>query len=220
MKSGRLAALSFGQTVRPVTDAAVVEDGGSDQLQQCPRCLYLLHGLATRHRCPECGLEVDRRWRVFGGRLIAASAARPMRVALAVPFAVLSGGCILCLCLLVGRPAIAFEWRIVWTAVLLMGGTAIFLIYAAYAKSNRFVAVGPDGVVVYRGPQRIDTFGWERVGRARYSLMRNTLDIDVDGRPLRLSAFSFFRGNVFAAEECVRYINTFDRPARDRTQAG
>jgi len=40
----------------------------SGLLQVCPVCDYRLAGLPVEYHCPECGLEIDRRWEVFGGR--------------------------------------------------------------------------------------------------------------------------------------------------------
>ncbi len=34
-------------------------------LDCCPRCRYSLVGLPTHHRCPECGLEIERDARLF-----------------------------------------------------------------------------------------------------------------------------------------------------------
>jgi len=35
------------------------------KLKRCPLCRYLLDGLPTRHRCPECGFDYDKRWDVI-----------------------------------------------------------------------------------------------------------------------------------------------------------
>lgn len=41
---------------------------GEHLLNECPFCDYSLEGLPVQHKCPECGREYDRRWRVFGNR--------------------------------------------------------------------------------------------------------------------------------------------------------
>ena len=47
----------------------MVQSDAAEQglLSTCPACKYALRGLSVEHRCPECGLAFDRRWRVFGG---------------------------------------------------------------------------------------------------------------------------------------------------------
>ncbi|RME36470.1 MAG: hypothetical protein D6788_11525, partial [Planctomycetota bacterium] len=52
----------------------------ADLLDTCPACAYSLVGLPVEHRCPECGMEVDRRWTIFGGRGLTRSVGRPVRL--------------------------------------------------------------------------------------------------------------------------------------------
>ena len=173
----------------------MVENYDTDQLRQCPRCLYFLKGLPREHRCPECGLSIDRRWRVFGGPLIPSRALRPLRIMFAIPFIPLAGVFLLWLYWLVLRPTSVTAWL----TVLLTGGATLFLGWCLCTRPRKFVAVGPRGVVIYHGRKRSEGYAWNRVGKASYNLLRKALDIELDGDRVWLSAYGFFRGSVWAA---------------------
>lgn len=169
-------------------------------LAECPRCRYLLRGLPIEHACPECDLTFDRRWRVFGG-----------------------------------KPMLRTSWRVlIILGIILMSISLVFILYSAVLHRQLyktlpslavlaaiawlyrrvplgFVAVGPGGIALYRGRGQPEVYTWDRIGKADYDLLRKPAFLTLDGISMRLRDFTFFRGDVFEAESCVRCINGFSR---------
>lgn len=176
-------------------------------LESCPRCGYSLKGLPTQHRCPECGLPVDRRWRVFGGRTMRRGNVRAMRVVLGpvafvLGYVVLSAGVLL----LFGRMP-----RNMWYMFLIYGTPLAAVLWYLFSKPKGFVAVGPDGLAVHYRGKSATVYPWADLGRAQYVLGRGLIEIPRAGPTLRLRTSTFFRGNTFEVDACVQAINSFAR---------
>jgi hypothetical protein len=177
-------------------------------LADCPGCGYSLRGLPTQHACPECGLAFDRRWQVFGGRARSKHSTLMGRFATGYPF-------VYTMAALVVVPLLASAFTGLfgfWWVLLVFGPVALFA--AVFLRIPRaFVAVGPDGVLIYRGPKRSERFAWAEVGRARLQLFRKKLIVPAAGKDVRVP-FTFFgaRGTDLAeAERLLRCINHYPR---------
>lgn len=131
-------------------------------LQCCPFCGYHLRGLPLRHACPECGVEVDRSWDVFGPELSAdGSAALIARVRGRIALIVVGGTLAL---VMFDRAA----WRLElgpWVMVCVLGATLAFAI--ARRSKNSFVALGSAGVAVFEGRRRAHYLPWGAIARIR-----------------------------------------------------
>jgi hypothetical protein len=175
------------------------EEEVPEGLAQCPRCLYPLTGLPTSHRCPECGLGYDRRWRVFGGALMAAKSGRrpdPLAGLLLNTLVKVTLACVL-VTLALGdlRP-------------LLMLPMAAVLFYRwGLRRPRNFIALGPEGVNVYTGPDQCECFPWKSVGRARRDWLLTSIVFNVRQRAVRVPVFPCFGLNLKEAAACVRAIN-------------
>ena len=182
-------------------------------LAHCPRCPYALTGLPVEHRCPECGLQLDRRWQVYGGRLTPRKSARRMRVLVLCAFVVPIAGVLLVLVMALRLPQIR---HFLWLELPVLFGLTLGF-FMLFSQPRRFVGAGPKGVTVYHKPGRIEHYTWDLVGRASYNVMRKAVVFHTPEREVRISGFYFFRGNVFESDRCVQGINAYPRPHLEQT---
>ena len=156
-------------------------------LEHCPRCRYALEGLPNEHRCPECGLWIDRRWQVFGGRAIWHTNMRAL-VAFLLGFLVLGAVLSVALLILKADFSIMGWWGPGLYALIIIPGFCWFFV----VKPSGFVAVGPRGVAVNRGRGKVEEYTWERIGKARFhlkSLISKSLELVIDDKPESIPGF-------------------------------
>lgn len=177
------------------------EPGGL--LGGCPRCTYDLRTLPIQHRCPECGLEVDRRWEVFGGPMTAPASRRSGNVLrgfvlmwTVVPAAILAG--------------FTFTVMPVGRYLPLHAGMVIFvgvLIWLLLRKPRQWVAIGPEGVVIYRSASVIERHSWSEVKRARDDTLRKSIAIELANGETRIRHYKFCGFALNEAVRCAAAIN-------------
>lgn len=191
----------------------MTEPAEDDLLQQCPRCDYSLRGLPAEHYCPECGLTLDRRWRVFGGRSLWRTWSRSVFVYMLF----VMGLPLLAAAIFVAGGFVRLRAMPRADAPLLLPLLFCAVVGAcrtawAFSRLRRFVAVRPRGLAVYRGAKQAEEYAWDRIGRAKYEFIGKRVSIQIDGKPMRISANSFFRGDIFGAEGFIRCVNHYPRP--------
>lgn len=179
----------------------------ADLMPACPTCGYLLRGLSVAHRCPECGLAFDRRWRLYGGRSKSRGPAAWLasgRIVLLIPFAwlVIAG-------LLIPFATMPRHLRLL--SLLVVGGAAALHLYLALYRPRKFVALGPEGLVVCRGRNHLEIYAWPQVRKARNDMLRKCLTFDYADRVVRVKAFPFFAGDVLEIDRCASAINNYPR---------
>ena len=183
-------------------------DAGTDTLlERCPRCRYALEGLPVEHRCPECGLPIDRRWRLFGGQAIWHTNMRAL-VAFLLGFLVLGAVLTAAMLILKGDFSVMGWWGPgLYTLVIIPG-----LLWLFVARPPGFVAIGPRGVAVYRPRTGVQEYPWDRIGQAQFhlkSLLSKSVAFVIDGKPTAIPGFNIFRGNIPEIEACIRCINEY-----------
>lgn len=181
-------------------------------LAQCPRCGYRLQGLPVHNRCPECGVMVDRRWRVFGSRVLSEKKLkylRPLRVLVMVLVVFLLIGPAVFLGMAWARPSLPPSSDLVALWPLLPAG---FFIAYLLRKPRKFLAIGPDGIHLYHGRDQMEHFEWRRVGRALDEPGGKSITLTIDGAPRKLSGRSLFGIDIFEANSAARAINSYPRP--------
>lgn len=183
-------------------------DGKDGLLEKCPRCLYLLQGLPIEHHCPECGLRVDRRWQVFGGRTIPKNSK---------PMGNIMGAFLI---FILGYPVT------ILTATVIVGGVGVkflsipFLLLVVFStlawfflkKPKCFVAVGPRGLAIYFGRDCFEEYEWTGIGRVLYEIGHKRINIPREGGDIHLTIFKFFGMHIGEVDRCVQGINHYPRP--------
>jgi hypothetical protein len=178
-------------------------------VDECPRCNYCLDGLPDRCACPECGLSLDRQWRVFGGAIDV-----PTRL----------GGLTSADLVFVPRwfwaSLIAIPWLFTlidkWpcarTIVLVLLVLSVSLtVLLNSLRRRRFVALTDAGILVDRGGSTPDCIPWAEVELARYDYLRQSLNIQMHGTIVRLKTSHYFGGDLEGVFRCIDAINTFPR---------
>ena len=140
---------------------------GVDLLAHCPACGYSLRGLPVVHACGECGLSFDRRWKVFGGWVRANEALQGQSPLLRI-FYVLGGIC--CLSSILAYALASLRSSRLYLGLPLLGlfGVLVVVGFLYFCDPRRlmrskFVAVGEEGLVVYRSAEDVECVAWRDV---------------------------------------------------------
>lgn len=165
-------------------------------LKRCPRCGYSMRGLPVEHRCPECGFDVDRRWRVFGGSIFGVDTTRAVK-----PVRVICIGA----AILFSAEAIAFLTLVLWT--FLIGGPLLM----AFRRPKSFIAVGPRGILIYRGARGGEHVEWRLIEPLPLDRTPGAIVLQVAGEKMILGSYEFFHWHFWEADRCVRCINSYAR---------
>lgn len=180
-------------------------------LPGCPRCGYGLTGLGVQVRCPECAFDVDRRWRVFGGVLGRRSKAHRddrLRYVAYAPLITMSGA--LAAMFLLPAPR---EARWVLFGALLFAAGVITLV--ARRSARGFIALGPEGLLVFRSETRKQWYEWEHVGKAAHVAPGKRMSFQYRGTRVDVPVLAIFGFAAMPVDACVRAINEFPRPRAD-----
>jgi hypothetical protein len=185
-------------------------DGESKLLQACPRCDYRLTTQPIEHRCPECGLRVDRRWEVFGrGKMsrYTAQTGKAIWGILAIPALYLL--VIATIPVVMGRA----PWYWLPLGILPLAASVLFL-----RQPQRFIAIADDAFLLYLGRDR-----WERQPFAEVDSVFNAQKHIAlrmrDGRTIFWHTFRIFGVYAFDAPVCVLRMNARLKAWRIRDDA-
>jgi hypothetical protein len=172
-------------------------------LKECPFCDYSLEGLPVQHKCPECGREGDRRWKLFGSRLGWKHWSRTQRTVCTASFAAISlSGWYDVL----ARPWVWGSWEL-WLNLFSAAGMPVMLwsYWRFSGKSGRFVAVGPDVVcVVRRKLPDVESYPLRNIKYARAGANEWVI-LKIAGEEHDLCRFP---NGAHEAEDCAQYINS------------
>ncbi|MBK8914714.1 MAG: hypothetical protein IPM64_08990 [Phycisphaerales bacterium] len=185
-------------------------DAEAGLLEACPRCAYSLRTLPIEHRCPECGLQLDRRWRCYAGRHAPRStnvATWSLRGFVLVWVGIAVVG-------MAGMSIVSSgNERLAALALLpVLAGVVIALTF----RPRRFVAVGPNGIVVCSGRHKpLLLLPWSALGRARNDLLNKRVVVERTdgGKPVRLHQQFYWGLNFLEMDRFVREFNAYPRPA-------
>ena len=186
----------------------MAEPQTTNHLTNCPRCGYSVCGLPTEHRCPECGFNIDLRWRIFGAKYAPEDRKRPHRIIIYVVTA-----CVMPVIFtwFVGVPLAKVPAPTSWIISAILTIICVRIGYSFFGGTKNFIAVGPKELVIYYHPHMMDCHKWETVGKSFYDIRTKTVAIVINGRTRHLSARKFFGNNVCEAEACTSYIKQFAR---------
>ena len=169
-------------------------------LQQCPACSYALRGLPVRHRCPECGVAFDRRWKVFGGRTMSPNRYRRRRI-----ITVLVVGWVLVVFgVLLSRRTLLPIVPVIFLFFAVQGGYAI---WSVCSRPRGFVAMGPDGLFIFKGLNHTDYFEWTEVEEMKCDWFSKTVTLRAGKVNTHLSMQDFFGSDGAEVERCVHAVN-------------
>jgi len=154
-------------------------------------------------------LELDRRWQVFGGQALPGSALRHGRPIAYIVLAIVVwiAGSTIFTQLSSGRVTV---FGVMTVGGSLAAGAGIYL--TSFRRPKSFIALAPEGLIVFRDGQPPETFPWSDVGRARYDIASKSLMFPVGKRRVRLPSMQFFHWYIFELDRCVRAINRYPRP--------
>jgi len=190
---------------QPATPDPVAEDLEPGLLANCPRCAYALRGLPAKHRCPECGLEVDRRWQIIptSGDHLRTSRLRKYAVAIRW-FVILYSGVFVLVSLggawIRGNPLPAL-------AIFVAVG---FVVWRRMPR-RRFIALGPEGIHLYDSRGTYTHCSWKGLGYARLDLTTGYITITGKEGKIRLNPRDYFSDGAAGADRCVQAINHYPR---------
>ena len=92
-----------------------------------------------------------------------------------------------------------------WT--LLIGGALLL----AFRRPRSFIAVGPRGLLIYRGARGSEQLAWSAIEPLPLGRMPNAITLRVDGREMTLSSYEFFHWHFWEVDRCVSSINSYAR---------
>jgi hypothetical protein len=185
-------------------DSRTTDDSEAGLLQDCPNCGYCLRGLQTEQRCPECGQQFDRRWRVFGGM------SRWHKLGPWGRAGSLTLDALLVLCIWYTFDVIPYTFDV----TSLVNGSMVALQVWAFLNSLRyffsrpagFVGVGSDGIT-------IGDFKSERLTRYQWADVQGVSFVCKYGLVLKVKddeqKFDAWNGDSADARRCVDLIEDY-----------
>ena len=94
----------------------------------------------------------------------------------------------------------------VWVVLLvpLFVAAVLFVIFSL--PPRKFVVVGSDGVLVYRGRACQARFAWADIRSARHDLLRKAIRLELTDRSVFIATYPVVRASLAEADACARAI--------------
>ena len=191
-------------------------------LEKCPFCKYQLRGLPVKHRCPECGQEFDRLWKVFGNTPRWQTYGRTTRVGIIVLILIVIFVSIDTTTYLIrtgtslSTLTTYFDFKYLFMATFPIIA-CIFSFRYVFLMPPVFIAVGPDGITVgNRKNKTRDNYPWQDVEQA-YLNVRDKLILNINDVEVMITNW---RSTYSEADSCVEYINSWIDDRQTSTGSG
>lgn len=176
-----------------------------NRLVRCPFCEKELSETPARpiERCPGCGMDLDRRWTIFGGprhvprvpthgafRFIVTAVCVAAVTTLGIAYALL-------------HPAV-----LTWAPPLLVAGIT-FVVFIVHYQPVARATVGPGGITLFQRKIRKAHLPWTRIFGARIAHAGFDIRIELTGNTLlEFARFQYFgwrfsEGRQFVAAVCA-----------------
>ncbi len=153
-------------------------------LDCCPRCRYSLVGLPTHHRCPECGLEIERDAQLF----------KPSRRSWKLSGVINCLGAAVLGVVAVMRPE-------AWYLGMCAGSMLLSVVFMWWRakRQGRAILVSQRTICIVGRDTEPEIFDLSDVGQAKWSFVNGAVTIQrTDGTELTVIRVGFFRSNRIA----------------------
>src|SRR5438552_2617140 len=130
-------------------ESDVLEESQNRLLDRCPLCKYALFGLPSRHKCPERGLDIDRRWHLIH---------EPSALQTAI-----TGAAILA----ISAYVIVRTWRVFPTMAAVMLVCVAGLLLLSWMRRRYWVVLAPTGIRRYASRRLVAEIRWSEFCVAR-----------------------------------------------------
>ena len=180
----------------------------SELLALCPKCKYQLCGLPVKHRCPECGIEINRDWKLFGAQVATQDTRKPFRLGRTLAFGFLGYSTVVLIAAFKVTGIRQMEGVCCYSV---MWGLALMSVLM-FRHSNVMMALGPEGMIYLRDFTTQWSVEWSKLKRARVDITRKCVVVETTlVNEIRLPFGKHFRFHIGEADRFVREFNSYPR---------
>lgn len=174
-------------------------------LQHCPRCGYCICGVPLERPCPECGFELDRRWQVFGGLVLAKKLRiAPWRIDRRYLFIVAAPAYLVVTVMpLLRVPPLTLAWIIL--SGMLVVACAFTVRKIVRPPIRPFIAAGPAGLCICDG-EGVSQYAWPTVTSCQFE-NGWSIALEVEGKAFPVPTAVYFGTMLTEVLRCIRAIN-------------